>query len=390
VQPTDLENLGVEDLIHRSYSYRDGDPAAIELLERAVRLADSQNDIALGWEARDRLMDAATMGGYPEKTLVAFTWNLAQFDRHKEAYDWDEHDLLWKYKWVINSLWSFPSISPAQIEAAFSDFAARLERAGYSRRTLYYFRAKYAHSTGDFAAAEAWRTQWERAQDDALSDCDACEASFAVDYLVSQRDDLAALEAAAPILNGRLRCAEVPHVTLARVLEPMLRLGRADDAVGAHQRGYRMVKDNQEFLVSTGQHLAFLAYTHNLPEALKLFEHHLPWALETADPERRFSFYSDALVLTRRLRDAGVAHVHLRLPKTFAVQPEPDGYNVVALETALRVEASQIAAAFDARNGNTHHTSRLEPDETLLRDTPPVPLNQPESATKNAQKRKRA
>jgi hypothetical protein len=390
VQPTELDHLSVEDLIHRSHAFPDGNAEGIELLERAVRLADSQGDVALGWEARDALMDAATMGGYPEKTLVAFTWNLAQFDRFGDEHGWDEHDLLWKYKWVINSLWSFPTIQAAQIEAAFADFQTRLERAGYSPRTLYYFRAKYAHARGDFHDGDQWRTVWQRAQYDGMSDCNACEASFTVDYLIDRGDTDAALEAATPILGGRMRCAEVPHNTLARVLEPMLRAGRTDDALSAHLCGYRMIQGNQEFLIASGQHLAFLAYTHNLPEAVKLFERHLPWALQTADPERRYSFFKDALVLTRRLRDAGTAAVQLRLPSEFSVARGADGYSLADLETYLRGEATRIAQAFDARNGNTYFTDRLEPDEDLLRGVPNVNLEPPESATKNRGKAKRA
>lgn len=383
MQPTDTPY----DLLDQSYELPEGSPARLELLEEAVRLADSLGDVAAGWDARDALIDAATMGGYPEKTLVAFSWNLAQFDKSNDQYDWDEHDLLWKYKWVLNSLWNFPSITRTQIEAAFSDFAARLERGGYSSRTLHYFRWKYEFERGDPVAAERFRNLWHSAKRDELSDCSACEASFMVDYQCDQ--PIAALEAAKPILSGRLRCAEVPHVTLAAVLEPMLKMGQFEEAVSAHLRGYKMIRDNQEFLISTGHHIAFLAYTHNLPKALELLERHLPWALETADMDRRYSFYVDVLVLMRRLRDAGQQFIQLKVPKDFAVQPSPDGLEVAALGAFLLAEATAIAAAFDARNGTDKYTRGLGIDEALL-GTPFVSLEQveTESATKNKQKRK--
>ena len=384
MQPTDTPY----DLLDRTYSLPENSPVRLELLEQAVRLADSLGDVAAGWDARDALMEAATMGGYPEKTLVAFGWNLAQFDRVGDQYGWDEDDLLWKYKWVLNSLWDFPSITRAQIEAAFADFQARLERSGYGPRTLYYFRWIYEFSRGDSKAAEMWRNQWSRAKRDGISDCPACEASFLVEY---QRDQpAAALEAAKTILSGRLRCAEVPHITLSDVLEPMLKTGRLEEAVSTHLRGYKLIRDNQEFLISAGQHIAFLAYTHNLPEALKLLERHLPWALGTAGMDRRYSFYRDILVLLRRLRDVGQSHIQLKVPGTFAVQPSPDGLEVAALEAHLLVEASAIAAAFDARNGTDKFTRELRLDEDLLRDTAALSLELPEasSADKNKPKRK--
>ena len=383
MQPTDTPY----DLLERTYDLPEGSPVRLELLEQAVRLADSLGDVEAGWDARDALMEAATMGGHPEKTLVAFGWSLAQFDRLGDQYGWDEEDLLWKYKWVINSLWNFPSITAAQIEAAFTDFQARLERAGYGPRTLYYFRWIYQSSRGDSSASEHWRTQWSHAKRDDISDCSACEASFLVDYQRDQPKE--ALEAAKLILNGRLRCAEVPHVTLAAVLEPMLRSGEFEEAVRTHLRGYKMIRDNQEFLISAGQHMAFLAYTHNLPAATKLFERHLPWALETADLNRRYSFYVDALALLRRLRDAGQSHMQLQVPQTFAVQASPDGLEIAALEAYLLSEATAIAAAFDARNGTDKFTRGLALTDELL-STPFVSIERPEteSALKNKQKRK--
>ncbi len=380
----------VYDLLSRASDLPDGNPARLELLETAVRMADSLGDLEAGWEARDELMEAATMGGHPEKTLVAFSWSLAQFDRVGSDYGWDEDSLLWKYKWVLNSLWNFPAISPAQIEAAFSDFADRLVRGGYSPRTLYYFRAKYEHARGDQAAAEGWRALWTISPEDGLSDCSACEAAFSVEHRIAQGQDELALETAQPILTGRLRCAEVPHTTLADLLIVLLRLERFEEAVSAHRRGYKLIRDNPEFLVSSGQHLAFLAYTRNLPEAVKLLERHLPWALETADPDRRCSFYQNALVLTHRLRETGQTHLQLRLPAGFALQPEPDGYSIVALEAYLHDEALEIAQAFDARNGNDCFVSSLKSDAALLERVGSVSLELPatEGPDKNTRKRK--
>ena len=61
---------------------------------------------------------------------------------------------------------------------------------------------------------------------DWLSDCRACEINDAADYLRYLGDDEAAVAAAAPVLDGTLRCNSEPHGTLADVLEPLVRLGR--------------------------------------------------------------------------------------------------------------------------------------------------------------------
>ena len=380
----------VEALLNEAYALPQGHAARLELMESAVRLADSLNDLEAGWETRDELMDEATMSGRPEKTLVAFSWNLAQFDRVGDQYGWDEYDLLWKYKWVLNSLADFPQIADAQIEAAISDFASRLERAGYSPRTVYYLHAKREHKRGDFKKADALRALWSDAEDDDMSDCSACEAAFNVEYLASTGRNAEALEAAKPILSGRMRCAEVPHTTLADLLEPMLALGKLEEAVSAHLRGYKMISDNQEFLVSSGLHLAFLAYTHNLPEAVKLLERHLPWALETAVPGSRSAFYRAVLVLLRRLRDAGETSLQFRAPPEFGLQPGADGFNLETLEAHLRADLTATAQAFDARNGTSAYRDAIEPDAALLKNVSFVSLEErrTESLEKKSSKRK--
>jgi len=370
-----MDTQTVESLMAAASRIPLGQPEKLELLERAVALADLQNDLMAGFEARDELIEAAGMGGHPEKTLVAFAWMLAQWDKHGEdELGADEHSLLWKYKWVINTLWEFPSIAATQIEAAFDDFQARLERGGYSLRTLHYFRWKYAHHQGNWAEAESERTVWQRSSDDSMGDCSACEAHFLTDYLAAQKRDTEALEAARLILSGRQRCAEVPHVTYGVLLEPMLRLGQLEDACEAHLRGYRMVRDNPEFLATVGEHLAFLAYTHNTGPALALLERHLSWALETANLQARFEFYRSTLPLWNRLRDTGELEVKFRAPSGFTLEAEGGVYALDALEGWFGAQLEHLAARFDARNENGYFSSRLKADLELLERVGPLSL----------------
>ena len=370
-----METQTVESLMVDASRIPLGQPEKLELLERAVALADLQNDLMAGFEARDELIEAAGMGGHPEKTLVAFAWMLAQWDKHGEdELGADEYGLLWKYKWVINTLWEFPSIAATQIEAAFDDFQARLERGGYSLRTLHYFRWKYAHHQGNWAEAELERAVWQRSSDDSMGDCTACEAHFLTEYLAAQKRDPEALEATKLILSGRQRCAEVPHVTYGVLLEPMLRLEQFEDALDTHLRGYRMARDNPEFLATCGEHLAFLAYSHNTGPALALLERHLSWALETANLQARFEFYRSTLPLWNRLRDTGELEVVFRAPQGFALEGQGGIYALDALEGWFGAQLEDLANRFDARNGNGYFSSRLEVDLKLLERVPPLSL----------------
>src|SRR5579884_3112427 len=117
--------IQVEELMDQAAVLPDG-PSKLALLEEAVRLADVHQDTALADEARDDLIRTATFSGYPEKSLVAFSWRLAQSDRDPEVFP--EQALLWQYKWIANSLKYFPQITRTQIEDAFDDLARRCQR----------------------------------------------------------------------------------------------------------------------------------------------------------------------------------------------------------------------------------------------------------------------
>jgi hypothetical protein len=371
VSPT---NGDVYDLINASYELPRGSQEKVALLERAVALADSRNDLQMGRYARDVLLDECTFGGYPEKALVAFAWLIAKFDEHGEELHLYEHDILWKYKWILNYLWVFPRMLHGQIDNTFTDFKNRLERGGHGLRSFYYYQLKYATHRGDETDAKNWYDLWQKTKRDGMSDCNACEANFHTEYLTVFGHYERALDVAQPILSGRMSCAEIPHFTYARVLEPLLHVQRYDEAVDYHQRGYKMVKSNQDFLVAVSHHLAFLAYSHNLGGAISLFERHLPWALATADMERRFEFYISSLPLLERLKERRDTLVKVRVPKDFTVQGSEEGLELSLLETFVKNELAELAKQFDSRNKTDTFKWRLEVNQTLLMQTPKLTL----------------
>jgi tetratricopeptide (TPR) repeat protein len=374
VLPTKAVPQDVYELIEASYELPRGSREKIELLERAVTLADSHNDVQLGYDARNELLDECAFGGYPEKALVAFAWMLAQFDERGVELELDNYDILWRYKWILGYLWGFPRISHEQITKTFADFESRLLRAGYGLRTLYYYQLKYAVHRNDEAAASTLYDQWQKTKRDGMSDCTACEANFHAEYFINFGKYERALKVAKPVLDGRMSCAEVPHFTFASVLEPLLSLQRYDEAVDYYQRGYKLVKNNQDFLAAVAEHMAFLAYSHNLGTALSLLERHLPWALATADMDRRFEFYVSSLPLLERLKERGDTVVKVRVPKDFVVQGSEEGLELAKLESFIKTELADLAKQFDTRNKTDAFSKRLEINQELLEQTSKLTL----------------
>jgi hypothetical protein len=326
--------------------------AAIPILEEAIRIADVHGDLALGFEARTELVDVACWTGHPDKMLVAFGWCLSTLDAHPDRFD--RHTTYWTYKWVVLALAGFPEVSLAQIDAMLDDIGARYERIGASLRPIHYLRCWLSEATGCTEQADRGYHAWLAAPRDSLSDCVACETDDRVAYAGWRGRWDAALEHAAPLLAGRMRCAEVPDRTYARLLVPLLRLGRDEEAVDLHRRGIRGITRTHKQVSRIGDHLAFLALGGSFEKAGDLVERFLPAALTHADRSDRLDFLCDVRLYADLLVRAGVAEVRLALPRAAAIFDEHGRYAPAALSAWAAAEARALAERFDARNGNTH------------------------------------
>jgi hypothetical protein len=342
------------------------------LLEEAVRLADLSGDVSLGFEVRQDYMDAANFAGQVDQMMVAFSWCLAQADRDPEKFP--QFGLLWKFKWVLSHLPEFPQVPWSQIDSVLADMTRRYEQAGSTGRALQTRHRALAMHRGDRVAASRAHRALLATPRDRLSDCAACEMDSIVDYLFFLgRDDQTVAEAA-PILAGRYRCAEVPHRTYARVLLPLLRLGRVEEAMHNHVRGYRMIARNPGFVYAFGYHIDFLTLTDNLPRAVKLFEKHLADALVCPARTWRMDFYLAAGLLVERLLEQGHTERKLRLPATFALHRPDNHYPLADLLAWFRAQSNDMAQQFDARNGNDYSTRKVNDHPGLKALVHPHPL----------------
>jgi hypothetical protein len=350
----------------------DDDIPKLLLLEEAVRLADTHGDTMLGFRVRQDLIHSANFGGSPEKALVAFSWCLAQLDRNPGQFD--QARVLWQYKWVISDLLAFPQISLEQIHGALDDLARRYQAAGYNLRAIHKLRYRIARRTGRTGELRQHHRAWQKTPRDAASDCPACDLSHEVahDFLLGR--DQRGIDRAGPILTGNLRCATVPHNTLASVLLPLLRLGRLEEAAAYHRKGLRLIARNRSFIEDLGEHMVFLTLTDNFGSAVKLLLRHLPWALECTALDDRFEFYLAARLLLERLAEMGQKPVALRLPRTFAAWQKGGKYDPEALAGWFDREALALAAQFDRRNGNDAFTRRSDKQRALKRRATPYPI----------------
>jgi tetratricopeptide (TPR) repeat protein len=333
-------------------------PARWTALDAVFRHADAAENLAFGFHARlDTLWDLSEHGE-AARLLLAFSWCLATFDQHpKVARKVDTLQLLWAYKWAIGQATDFPGIAMDQVNALIDDMQRRYTEGGHSLHAVYQRRAKLAHHLGDREAAEHWYAEMAVARRDDLSDCRACVPTGVVVHLVASGRDEEALALGAPYTDSS-QCPSQPRSMIGQLLLAYLRTGRYDEAVARYRRAYGKPQDKRGWIDWIGRGLQFCALSGNEKHALPIVERHLPWLDRPASPADAMEFAVGAAQVLGRLEVAGRAQAPL-------ARRSDDGTRrwestIEQTRAELVALARGVAAEFDARNGNGHHSDRVE------------------------------
>ncbi|WP_246001383.1 hypothetical protein [Allorhizocola rhizosphaerae] len=306
-------------------------PAKFEALDYVLRHADAAGltQHALSW--RMMALTEFHHGGDPARVFLAFSQCLAAIDRDP-SLQYSEHSLLWTFKWVVWALPQFPEIPLERTFAVLDDMQARYLRAGHSLHAFYQHRWLVSHHIG-LSDAEEWYVRLVTAERDSLSDCRHCVPSSQVRHLATMGRDEEAIEVGAPFTSGG--CTEQPQWMLSELLVPYLRTGRWEQAADAHRVGYAHMRGDRHHLDNIAQHVFFCGLSGNEVRGLELVDRHRGWLDAPSSPYAAMEFASAAALVLRRVGEADDAARMARL-------------------------ARDIAARFDARNGNTHQSTRIE------------------------------
>ncbi|WP_322923088.1 hypothetical protein [Paenibacillus campi] len=327
--------------------------AKLELLEQAVRIADALGDVQGAYMIREDLVEAAVFSGFALKGITHFSWQLGQFDIHPALYN--ERELLWSYKWIISNSMHFPQISRQQLMELLADMRDRYMRAGYSERTYYSNLFTLHMHTGEFEQADEYYAIVKKMKRENISDCRAYDQNEIVEYFARTGRYKEALKAAKPIVDGKMRCTEIPHLTLAELLMPSYQLGEHGQAADYQHQNYPMLRNNRDFLRSIGLHIAYLAHADPF-KGLELYEQHATWSLDSESPLDRMYFHASAAGLFQVLSQETVAF-NVRLPDGYPYGD--DRHHMSSLSHHLQAMALELAEQFDRRNGTAYYVDAM-------------------------------
>jgi hypothetical protein len=324
--------------------------AKAAIAEEIADEADVFGDDEVTATALVELMSAYHGSGEQVKYPVVFARLLRLWDRNPKAFDdWEAHRVFWYFKWVGSGLLVTPDVPLPAIRGWIAEMRKRYEAADHGLQPVYGQLYSLAHhiGEGEELAYELWATRGRTR----MSDCEACEARSRAEYHFARGEDEIGMAELEPTLAGRSTCDEEPHVSQSVALLPLVRLGRTDEARGAHLASYRTVRGREAYLSAVGRHLEFCALTGNEARGLELLAQNRALFGFTAAPLARLEFLTRVELLLRRL--AAVGHAD-----TPCGGPLGREWTVAELLESATADADALAARFDARNGNATVSGR--------------------------------
>lgn len=348
-------------------------PTRIELCEEAAGIADLHNDPELAYRAREELVEAACFGGRPDLLIVGFSWCLSMFDKDNGG-NISAFQLLWRMKWVAGALTKFPEIELVTIHQMLDDMERRFAEFGGSIQPVIGKRRMVALETGDFETAAAAHGRFMRMPRTFLSDCHACETSALAEYWMTIGKTALGLRKAEELIHSGMHCAKQPDSTYADVLLPMVKAGRAADAMKYHKKGYPLIRRNVGDLWHWGQHMAYLSLTGNDARAVKLLETHLPDVEASHDPLGSLAFFRGMLTVVEGLAEKK-EKMKLRMPPESPFANESAEYVLSDLAIQVRNRTVEISRRFDRRNGNSYYEELVEQGSKLRKKATRVPFS---------------
>jgi hypothetical protein len=190
-----------------------------------------------------------------------------------------------------------------------------------------------------------------------MADCHACEVNQVARFHAEVGKHEQAIKDAHRIFEGRLACAEIPHLTHAALLRSFWHIGQRETAQEHHLKGYRLIRGNRDFINEQALHLTHLLRSRQVEQAAALVRKHLPWALETKSLDLRFYFLVPTRVCVARLLENGIGSLRCRVPENVFPDAKKTILPLAQLAAWLDKSIPEIACRFDQRNGNGFFTS---------------------------------
>jgi len=174
-----------------------------------------------------------------------------------------------------------------------------------------------------------------------MNDCPACETNDDVTLKFFQNEYQHAVDTAKPLISGKQKCGEVPHLTNGMLALAFWDLGDQEAAEERFKKGYKLTKNHADFLAANADFVLYLLASEQWQLAQDILNTELNVLPQSENKFDQYRLYAAAAVFLQAAHRQGLS---VELP----IDPN-----------TIKQHAEQGAAAFDARNGNHYYTQRL-------------------------------
>lgn len=338
--------------------------AKVQAAREVWNIAKQDNDASLRFEVLSETLNVAFFGGASDYFLALIPQFVQLKREHPEAID--PFIYVWRLKWLATEVVNYPEVPLERIRQAEAEYERELRNAGGNERTVLYMRWKNAVYMGRFESADQQMDHFLSMKRDRHADCIACEADALVTAALNQGDHVAAKKRATAILSGKLRCAEIPHLTLPPLALSTELNGEPEEASSYFQKGYRLIRSNIRYLGEVGLYIAFLSATGDVERGLRLLKTHVSWIDQNRTPFAHYHFLLGATAICQALADTRKRPLKLALPTKWLTMWGSEPLSLKELAQRFEQEGLALANAFDRRNENDWHTDNFRKKLALI------------------------
>jgi hypothetical protein len=326
-----------------------------DLAFKCIQKAKSFKNIDLEFDARMTYIRQSVFLNQDQEVIAMFPWFLNECDSKDNYHKYLQ--VLWTFKWVINSVTDFPAISLAKIEGLFQEFERRFEEYGTGDRVINYFKAQMESQLGNIDKSLEFATAYFSDKKTCeLDDCAACQPNnISRVFLVAEQYDRM-MECIQPILDGKLTCHVVPHTTFPKAAYASMRTGAWEQAGHYVQSTYKYLDFETPDPYEASVLLLYHASNKEFLKGRNLMQKQLAFALKTTSSGEVYDFYLSCALFMQAYLASGEETMALNVElkkKDFVVSEEGNKYAVSALQKWFETEAYRHAKLLDTRNQNT-------------------------------------
>ncbi len=270
--------------------------------EQLVRLAEKSGDLSRVFQAKSMYAIALLCAGQSHKAFPEVAWCMAQLEKHDRLKPYVT-GMAKLFPMLMEQSRGNTDIPGDQLEQLASRLEQVLVNSGESAKGYYRVRMSMAVSRGHRTDYDEAYARYRSFAGRSTFQCAACAQNSLVFDAFQLSDYLEAWERAQPLLNGEMKCGEVPAVTYGALLRWLAENEEFEKADQYHRLGITQMKRISRLLDEYAPHVAYLICRERWEEVITLVNELLTWVAESPSSEAKLKFFYAVRPLSERCKE---------------------------------------------------------------------------------------